>query len=298
MQLQRYHSWCINKLTANENKYIVKFNKMTQLPRKFIFTSPQVMGSAFLASQYLSLTYLPKHRYDFDSNGFNLFDNEGNEITSQNPNDFLRVWPAFGKYGGGIEVLVGLNDSEITPSSDNILLDGGAFDRFHQDAVLPMTMQILESISNRTRAIFENETGLGLVREGSPVFKWQINEDNFTISVGIRETPDGMILHIWGTKWRDFNSFRCICCLMESEFQAFSIGRKELEERFKNINDLYFVKFSNIVKDVVEGLKGCEEAKYRLMRYILPLYDLFMLPETVLTPSSSLLNKSVWKLLS
>ena len=190
----------------------------------------------------------------------------------------MRVWPAFGKFGGGTEVLVELNDSEITSLSDDILLDGGAFDRFHQDAVLPMTMQILESISNGTRAIFENETGLGLVRDGSPVFKWQRNEDNFTISVGIKETPDGMILHIWGTKWRDFNSFRYICCLLESEFQAFSIGRKELEESFKNGNDQYFVEFSNKVKDVVKGLKGCKEPKYPFLRYSVPPESIVRLP--------------------
>ena len=278
MQLQRYHSWCIKKLSANDNEYIVKFNKKTQLPRKFIFASPQVMGSAALASQYLSLTYLPRHRYDFDSNDFNLFDNEGNKITSQNSNDFSRVWPAFGKYGGGIEVLVELNDSEITLSSDDILLDGGAFDRFHRDAILPMTRQILESIYNETSDIFEIETGFGFIRNGSPILKWQRNEENFTISVGFKETPDGMILHIWGTKWRDFNSFRCIYCLLESEFQAIQIGSSELKERFKNNQDPYFVKFSNKIKDIVKGLQGCVEPNYRLRRYILPLDDLFMLP--------------------
>ena len=283
MQLQRYHSWCINKLTANENKYIVKFNKMTQLPRKFIFTSPQVMGSAFLASQYLSLTYLPKHRYDFDSNGFNLFDNEGNEITSQNPNDFLRVWPAFGKYGGGIEVLVELKKSKITLLSDNILLDGGAFDRFHQDAILPMTMQILESIAVGTRDIFENETRIGSVRSGLPIFKWQRNQDNFTISVGYKETPDGMILHIWGTKWRDFNSFRCICCLLQSEFQAFQIGWNELGKRFNDKQDPYFVEFSDKIKDVVKGLQKCKDPEHQFMRYTEPPESIVRLPGDIST---------------
>ena len=278
MQLQRYHLWCIKKLTANKNEYIVKFNGRKNLPRQIIFASPLIMANATWVSQYLSLTYLPRHRYGFDSNNFKLFNNEGNEITSQNPNDFLRVWPAFGKYGGGIEVLVELNNSEITPLSDNILLDGGAFDRFHQDAILPMTMQILESIADGTRVIFENETGVGFVRSGSPIFKWQRNEDNFTISVGFKETPDGMILHIWGTKWRDFNSFRCICCLLQSEFQAFPIGRNELEERFKDKLDPYFVEFSDKIKDVVKGLQKCKEPEYPFMRCSEPPESIVRLP--------------------
>jgi hypothetical protein len=278
MQLQRYHLWCIKSLIASKNEYIVKFNGKTNSSQWIIFASPLEMANATLVSQYLSLTYLPRHRYGFDSNSFKLLDNEGNEITSQNPYDFLRVWPAFGKYGGGIEVLIELNDSEITPLSDNILLDGGAIDRFHRDAILPLTMQILESISNGTRTIFEDANGIGLVREGLPIFKWQRNEDNFTISVGIKETPDGMILHIWGTKWRDSDSFRHIYCILESEFQAFSIGRVELENRFKNWHDIYFIEFSKKVNDVVKGLRECKGLEHPLLICCVPQGPIFRLP--------------------
>ncbi len=278
MQLQRYQLWCIKKITASKSDYIVKFNVGGNNQSPVIFASPLIISNATLASQYLSLTYLPRHRYDFDSNNYKLLDNEGNEIITQNPNDFLRVWPAFGKYGGGIEVLVELKNSAITPLSDNILLDGGSFDRFHQDAILPMTKQILISIFDGTRVIFENETGIGSVRNGLPIFKWQRNQDNFTISVGYKETPDGMILHIWGTKWRDFNSFRCICCLLQSEFQAFQIGRNELEERFNNVKDPYFVEFSNKIKDVVKGLQKCKDLEHPFMRCSEPPESIVRLP--------------------
>lgn len=278
MHLQRYHLWCIKKLTASKSDYIVKFNGRKNIQSPVIFASPLIISNATLASQYLSLTYLPRHRYDFDSSNNKLLDNEGNEITTQNPNDFLRVWPAFGKYGGGIEVLVELNNSKITPLSDNILLDGGSFDRFHQDAILPMTKQILMSIVDGTREIFENETGIGSVRSGLPIFKWQLNQDNFTISVGYKETPDGMILHIWGTKWRDFNSFRCLCSLLQSEFQAFQIGRSELEKRFKKVKDPLFVEFSNKIKDVVKGLQKCKDPEHPFMRCFEPLECIVRLP--------------------
>ena len=269
MQLMRYYQWCIQKITANNYEYMVKFNDRKTPPGKIIFTSAQAMQNAVLASQCLSLTYSPRHRYDFDSKDFKLFDNEGNEIYSHNPNDFLRVWPAFGKYGGGIEVLVELNNNEITPSSDNILLDGGGFDRFHQDAILPLTDQILKLINDEVMAIFEiGEGGNGLVKGGLPVFKWKKNADNFTISVGIEETPDGMILHIWGTMWRDFDSLRCICCVLENEFQAFRIGRSELEERFKNANDLIFIDFSSKIKEIINDLLKCKESDHLFMKCI------------------------------
>jgi hypothetical protein len=266
MQLVRYYQWCIKTITANNYEYIVKFSGTKNIPGKIIFTSPQVIVSAVLASQYLSLTYLPRHRYDFDSKNFKLFDNEGNVINSHNPDAFLRTWPAFGKYGGGIEVLVELDDFVVTPSSDDILLDGGEFDRFHQDSILPMTKQILQLIANRAIDIFKSETGVGLVKNGSPVFKWQKNQENFTISVGIKETPDGMILHIWGTKWKDFDSFRCIFCLLEDEFQAKWIGRSELEEIFKNKNGPYFSAFSDKIKDIIIGLQKCTEPEYPYRR--------------------------------
>ena len=280
MRLQRYYLWCIKEITANNNGHLIKFNinGSNSLLKSVIFASPLELANVIFVSQYLSLTYLPRHRYGFDSKGFKLFNNEGEEITSQNPNDFLRAWPAFGKYGGGIEVLVELNNSKITPLSDNILLDGGALDRFHQDAVLPMTKHILESISNGTRALFEGETGIGLVKEGLPVFKWQRNEDNFTISVGIKETPDGMILHIWGTKWRDSYSFRHIHCILESEFQTFSIGKLELEKRFKNEHDMYFIEFSRKVKDVIRDLRECNETEYSFFRCCAPPESIFRLP--------------------
>jgi hypothetical protein len=278
MQLQRYYLWCIKEITANNNGYLIKFYGPTNSLKSFIFASPLVITNANLVSQHLSLTYLPRHRYGFDSKNFRLFDNEGNEITSQNPNDFLRVWPAFGKYGGGIEVLVELKSSVITPMSDNILLDGGAVDRFHQDAVLPMTKQILESIYNGTRDLFEGETGIGLVREGLPVFQWQRSQDNFTISVGIKETPDGMILHIWGTKWRDFPPFRCICCILESEFQALLIGREELEKSFNDKQNNYFTEFSHTVKEVIRKLKECEEPEYPFLRCCMYPEYIFRLP--------------------
>ncbi|MCL4345273.1 MAG: hypothetical protein M1375_02415 [Candidatus Thermoplasmatota archaeon] len=99
------------------------------------------------------------------------------------------------------------------------------------------------------------------------------NADNFTISVGIKETPDGMILHMWGTMWRDFDSFRCICCVLENEFQAFRIRRRELEERFKNQNDPYLKDFSSKIKDIAKDLLKCKELEHPFMRCsLLPEY--------------------------
>lgn len=279
MRLYRYQPWCISRLTASQYEHIVKFNGST-LSQKgpIIFASAQVMGNATWASQYLSLTYLPRHIYGFNSNNYQLTDNEGNVITSENPSKFSRAWPAFGKYGGGMEILIETGNSEITGLSHDTFLDGGTFDRFHQDAILPLTKQILESIAKGTRSIFENETGVGLVKSGSPVFKWGKNKDNFTISIGIKETPDGTVLHIWGTKWRDGDSLRYICCLLEGEFQANLIGRKDLEERFENGSDPYFKEFSDKVRDIIRGLQGCEHQEFFYIDYTMPLGSIVRLP--------------------
>lgn len=282
MQLQRYHLWCIKTIIAGKNEYFVKFNKTTVQPKCFFFASTLIITNPSLASQQLSLTYLPRHRYLFESNALQLFNNEGKKIKPQDSEDFLRVWPAFGKYGGGFEVLVETKNSEITPMSDNILIDGGLVDRFHQDAVLPMTEKILQLIYSQVNNIFHQEIGTGLVKEGLPVFKWRMDQNNFTISVGIKETPDGMILHIWGAKWRDFNSFRCVFRNFEDEFQAFLIGRDELENRFKNDQDGYFKNFSKKIEKVITELKECEE-EYPLLRYCIPTEHIFKLPQNSAT---------------
>jgi hypothetical protein len=139
-------------------------------------------------SKCLSITYSPRHRYDFDSGNLKLFNNEGNEINLPTNNDFLRVWPAFGKYGGGIEVLVKLNESEITPSSENILLNGGEFDRFHRDAILVLADQILESINKGVVAIFEiGEEGIGLSKNGLPVYRWKKMQTTLQFRLGLKK---------------------------------------------------------------------------------------------------------------
>jgi hypothetical protein len=282
MQLYRYNPWCVKNLKLTPYHCFVKFKNSTfRSHQNFIYVSTQIFSSALLASNYLSLTYNPRHRYGFDSGAFTLTDNEGNLIDNRLNTSYTRSWPAFGKHGGGIELMLESNKNEASVSLiDNFYLDGGSFDLFHQDAILPLTLSSIKLVAEKTTRIFENtiENSIGSVKEGSMVFKWEKNKRQFTISVGITEKPEGMILHIWGVEWRDNNRFREILCNIEDELQVINKGKEELCSEFDSNSGIHFTEFSQKINKIANILLENDKCYFYMFYDIFPCLHPIFLP--------------------
>lgn len=278
MQLYRYHPWCIQKLVFTNHSYFVRFNShRPETMKEVIFVSTQSFQSASFASNYLSLTYKPRHRYSFDSDVFALTDNEGNSVDDRLNRNYTRSWPAFGKHGGGVELIMESNENEVSiPLTDDLYLDGGSFDQFHQDAILPFNLSAMKTVAETTAMIFETslEGRIGYVKEGSIAFKWKHGERQFTISVGIKEMPDGMILHIWGAKWRDNNTMREIICNVEDELQVIHIGKESLRSEFDSNLGTHFTEFTEKIKKVAHSLLKSENCDFYWRGGSLPCHHL------------------------
>ncbi len=255
MEIQRYDPFCIKDITPSRNSTLVNFANVRKTTG--VFASPDIYSSASLASQSLSITFSPRHRYSFDPSTLKLLDNEGIEITNPFPSTITRTWPAFGKTGGGKEVFVEMCLSDtIAITGQHQYLDGGLFDLYHQDAILPLAEATLSLISTGAAEFLEGSARV--TKNGLPVFKSTIGKDLFSISVGTKETPDGMMLHLWGAKWKDDNHRRLIYCYIEDHFDAWSVGVGELVERFKQSDDPLRNEFINKIKSMVDSLRDGE----------------------------------------
>ncbi|PIR19730.1 MAG: hypothetical protein COV48_00355, partial [Elusimicrobia bacterium CG11_big_fil_rev_8_21_14_0_20_64_6] len=100
---------------------------------KAVFLTNDRMGSTDAASRFLSITYRPIYEYRATSRaGCTLVLNDGRPYRAEdNP---TRVWPAFGKHGGGRELLLtqGRAPVKLIRRFDN----AGQFDPFRQDGVM------------------------------------------------------------------------------------------------------------------------------------------------------------------
>ena len=266
MTIYRYAPFNLAKLIASRTSYIVKFkNKNPHVNskiKKVVFVSSSSFQSAREASDCLSLTYQPRHRYLVPTGSFRLRNNEGEDVESEDSADTLatRAWPAFGKAGGGIEYI-------LTPTSNATVdlctpsykyMDGGTFDHFHNDAVAPLNDAALKLIAEGVSLVDGYDEGIGAIKNSLPIFKYKLAENCYTISIGYKETPDGFILHIWGSKWKDCGKEkqRLIFCTMENELHYYSKGKDELAVELTHTKSMSFKELRNIVKELAEQMKN------------------------------------------
>ena len=255
MELQRYSPFCTREIFPSSNSTLVRFPR--QIKSEGIFASPSIFSSASFASQYTSISFLPRHRYSFDPSPHNILDNEGNSVLDPFSSEVKRAWPAFGKHGGGQEVFIEMDVNDTIPiSGQHQYLDGGFFDLYHQDAILPLAEATLSLISTGAAGFLDGSAGV--TKNGLPVFKSTIGEELFSISVGIKETPDGTMLHLWGVKWRDNNHHRFIYCNIEDHFEALSSGSRDLAAKFMNKSDPITTEFVTKIKTMISILESAE----------------------------------------
>ncbi|MHB8562113.1 MAG: hypothetical protein ACYDAP_13330 [Thermoplasmataceae archaeon] len=196
-------------------------------------------------------------------------------------NILTRAWPAFGKCGGVTEAILKRGPkNKISALTEDLYLDGGSFDGFHQDAILPLTFSTLKRVADGATQVFENvkNEALGSVKDGSIVFKWRQKQRFFTISVGIKETPDGMILHLWGAEWIDKGSWRIIICALEDELQTVNIGKEELHREFDISSGPHFDEFSIKVRMMASALSKSEQCVDFYRCFPIPFHCYIHLP--------------------
>src|SRR4029077_10200199 len=83
--------------------------KPDQAPNFFpcaYLTSDNFLDS-ITASGYLAMTYFPKFRNDFEiDSSIQLYNNQRDQINESSLASSPRVWPAFGRLGGGHETII------------------------------------------------------------------------------------------------------------------------------------------------------------------------------------------------
>jgi hypothetical protein len=178
------------------------------------FTSPQE------AQEYCSLSYCPRFLYEL-GNGQILQNPSYNFVNIYgHPKSASRVWPAFGKHGGGCEII--LTNGCLQCGSSERFDEGGASDEFHLDSMLSDILAV--AVNGFIMEIFyawfkdnvKNDKAYKTIRgkidySSGIVIGWYDDEirKRYAISCGCKEEKQfggGSIiteLKFWGYAWED-----------------------------------------------------------------------------------------------
>lgn len=128
---------------------------------KAVFLTDDRMGSTDMASRFLSITYRPIYEYRVtDKAGSVIVLNNGSPARPEGA--VTRVWPAFGKHGGGSELL--LTGGSLPVELSGRFEDAGQGDPFMQDGVMagevaavatPITV-LLTRLAGKVQAALES----------------------------------------------------------------------------------------------------------------------------------------------
>lgn len=192
-----------------------KVGNMPQIKQgAFLTTNP--FDAAEAAQEALSITYSP--RFEWQAL---IKDITSPDITLVNPllrpNNPSRVWPAFGKTGGGCEII--LTEGSLAPkASFEKFPEGGRLDRLRQSGAVADEIFVLAFVESAVRGLQglkgdgfgENVEQFGAKFIGGDIqFAWQGRKTGnwYCVSCSYRTfagwTGPLTQLKFWGVVWRD-----------------------------------------------------------------------------------------------
>lgn len=157
------------ELAINSRKHLIRLKGANPVFDKAIFFTTNNFKQGVIAKEYLALTYSPKFMFIYDlplsSSCGILYNNRGKELkcllgTEDINNPLLtRTWPAFGHYGGGVEIILSNADEKMQSNRTirecfcepifHAKIEGPFLnDLYHQDDVTEIDLEILQQLLN------------------------------------------------------------------------------------------------------------------------------------------------------
>lgn len=205
-------------LTPREYTFVVPLGgPRLQLNEKLrLFVTPHKFDKSPEAAQFTALNYLPGYRrsYDLSDPRWKFEDNLGWEVhdASAIP-PHSRAWPAFGRTGGGFELVLdyaGPRWPRLAPSHEVLLGDGVDFSPFEQDIVEPLDRELALTIANNAvSALVRTEVGnrerriAGKVSPSGVVVVAGGGGRQYSVSTAWRIVGMDVEIMLWTYSWRD-----------------------------------------------------------------------------------------------
>jgi len=229
------------------------------------FLTPNSFNRPQEAQEYLSLTYCPKYLYKFNpdictaimqDSTYELKNIYGKENVAS------RVWPAFGKHGGGCEVI--LTRGELKCPKPKHLKSGGEKDEFTQDSymsdILFCRWLVTKIYNDWLRPHKEKdedtlETFQGRILDGLGIIvKWigSKTKVRYAISCAYKARNDVTDLRFWGRVWKDDGLQRYLGPSATEDLHCL-LSRKLLRRHDEFYSEIYY-DISNPITEVLETL--------------------------------------------
>ncbi len=177
-----------------------------------VYLTTNEFDSSDKAQDYLSITYSPKYECVFRIDGM-----DRNKIELRNPylgNEPTRIWPAFGKPGGGCEIILTKGKLKYTAVKEKFPY-GGKTDPFHYDRAQTdkifaneLVQKLYDWLKGRKNEVnHDKEIGYKILDGCGVIINWiGIPSHKFyTISCAYKESKNknSVKLRFWGYVWYD-----------------------------------------------------------------------------------------------
>lgn len=206
--------------------------------KRGIFLTTSFFNSPQDAQKYLSITYRPSYLYKWERSVCNqLMENPLYEFKNiyGRKNSASRIWPAFGKSGGGCEIIV-TKGQLICPEAQS--LEGGGRDEFSMDSYksdIIFCSRLVEEAyvwfrgkkghDEKTRKTIRGKIfdGFGFI------LKWIGSETRmrYAISCAYKEENNVTSLRFWGYIWKDVENRRYLLPPISNDLR-FDCSKREI----------------------------------------------------------------------
>lgn len=190
-----------------------------------LFLTPDFYDSAHVARDYLALTHLPQWRLLGSVRSSDPSHANAELVSSHGAaNTPSRVWPAFGRHGGGWEII--LSDGYFVAPKASPLADGGAFDEWKASGAMAGSLRRLaaERIQALARDLWQvlgkqvgwegqNSAVAGdserrvvaiKITEFGVALRWVLDDRCYCVSCGeLADMQNDPVLQFWAYVWRD-----------------------------------------------------------------------------------------------
>ncbi len=232
-----------------------------RIPLRFACNIIKRIGSILVhsdkAQQSLSITYSPKYECVIRIN-----EKDENSIELRSP--FLdrepsRVWPAFGKDGGGCEIILTKGKLKYESVVEKFPY-AGVTNEFIQDStksdkifVSALTQKLYDWLQSRKDEFYPKEGLSGKIVDGlGNVISWigVPSYKRYAISCAYKENKnkDFVKLKFWGYVWEDENQQRKLSIPFEREY-SLPYGIYDVKEKIKQHKDP-FSSIENILSNI------------------------------------------------
>ncbi|WMT45443.1 MAG: hypothetical protein RE469_04420 [Cuniculiplasma divulgatum] len=236
--------------------------------RKGAYVTPDKLNSNFYVRYKLSLTYVPNYVSELDqkllmplikNEQLRVLNNKQQDITPSfitNQDNFDRVWPSFGSYGGAREAFLCFDQNiKLGFGKINSFSIPGNMDFYHSDDDENIALDLIGLLVEIAELYPHGENYPG--RENGQVKRAGKNMSinvtysghiNITASIAYNDSTHSAYLKCWLNVWADFQTSmkREIYFSQSAEYLFEKIGLNELCQQKNLARNLFFPLFEEL----------------------------------------------------